>query len=848
MTKNLSLWFRLLSMYRIKSPLGLPRKKNPYRIIVNLLFVFIVGPLFLFSLFFLQAWLFFAQDLPETKALVIAGEESSEILDRDGNLLKILYLTERRIYVPLSDISPYALDATVSSEDERFFQHHGVDLKAVVRALITNLLTIDYTEGGSTITQQLARNVFLSKDKTLTRKIREIILSFRIEQRFTKSEILELYLNQAYFGEGCYGIETASRKYFGKNAKDLSLEEASLLISVLPAPSALSIFTSLDKIKPHQRNVLQKMVENHYISQKEANEAYHQEVNIISISGFSDNETLLPDNLDYFVDYVKEEVVKKMSAQELYKGGLRIHTTLHPSIQRLCNQKFQEVLQEAEKNQQIPSQALDTLGVIQPQGAVVAVSPANGQILAMIGGRSYENTKFNRCLAERQSGSSFKVFPYVAAIDQGLLGPDTILSSEAINIDGWKPREWTSGFFGSMSVRRAIAISSNIVAVKVALRAGLDNVAKYAEKMGLKTPMLAVPSMALGSLEVRPLDMAMAYSVLSNGGKHHEPQAILWIEKRKTGQKLFEANTDKSQQVVSPQAAFLMTDLLKEPFTPSGTASALRIPGVSMAGKTGTTENFRDGWFVGYTPSISLSVYVGSDSKDIDLSAVQNYGSVFAGQIFKKIVQTLYQQKYFIDEDWKVPQGLVRIRICRETNLKANSSCPVIIDTRIESSLLGLCPKKHPLPEEKEEKKEDSSQENKDGLSDQPNPQDPKDSSGDQKPLPPTNTPPDQSSPNVPDRSLYEPPKVDTGDFSISFGTAYLRVGSPTEINFQIFDPQGRSVELYLAGQLVAILTDYPYRYYYLPDTSGIILLQAVLRDSSHQIIGNKILNFYVFP
>ncbi len=837
-------------IYPLNTSSSLLRKKKPYRLIGNLLLILLVSLVFFSSVFVLQIWIFFSKDLPETKAIVIAGEESSEVLDRDGRVLKILYLTERRIYVSLTDISPFVIDAVVASEDERFYKHIGVDMKAVLRAIASNIISRDYAEGGSTITQQLARNVFLSKEKTITRKVREIIMSLRIEQRFTKTEILELYLNQAYFGEGCYGVETAARKYFGKHAKELNLEEASLLISILPAPSALSLFSPSQQIKDFQKNVLNKMVDNHYITQDQADKAYLMEVKISNQKAFSDNETILPDGLDYYIDYVKEEVVSKLSAQELYKGGLRIHTNLHPSIQGLCFRKFNEVLAQAEKDGKLPSSVQDQAGVKQPQGAVVAVSAKTGDIFAMVGGRDYTNTKFNRSLAERQSGSSFKVFPYVAAIDQGLLGPESILVSEAMNIDGWRPKEWTSGYFGAMTARRAIGISSNIASVKVALRVGLEQTAAYAVKMGLTTPMLPVPSMALGSLEVKPLDMAIANAVIANGGKHCKPSAISLIERRKTGQKLFQASKEY-QQVISPQAAYLMTELLKEPFKSSGTASSLDIPGVPMAGKTGTTENFRDGWFVGFTPSVVLAVYVGSDSKDIDLSAVQNYGSVFAGQIFKQIVQTLYQQKFFIDQDWKEPQGLVQVRICRETGLRANSSCPAITETRVESSILGICPKKHTLPPPTEKNPKEKTDNKEDNSSEKEKNQDPEAGKAPESSVPPpkdeTPPPPPPPKKEEPDQSLYTPPSVDTGDFSVYFGSANLRIGSPTEIGFNIFDPRGNSIELYLNGQLVAILTDYPYRYYYVPDIPGVNLLQAILRSSSGDIIGNKILNYYVF-
>lgn len=811
------------------------------------------------SLFGYQVVSQYSRELPQAKNLVIRTEESSQILDRNKNVLKTLFLSEQRIYDPLTDISKHMQNAVIASEDERFYQHNGFDPKAVIRAIFHNLLSGDFAEGGSTITQQLARNVFLTADKTISRKVKEIILSIRIEQNYKKTEILELYLNQAFFGEGCYGVETASRKYFNKHAKDLTLAEASLLTAVLPAPSVYSIRYSLPIVKEQQKTVLYKMRINGYITEAEEKKALETIVKLSSGNTLPDNQTILADGSDYFVDYVKEEVQKKLSFSELYKGGLKIQTTIDPGIQKIAFSSFTKILDEGQKTGSLPTGRKDSKGTIQPQGAVVVLSPKTGEILAMVGGRNYQNTKFNRSTALRQPGSSFKIFAYTAAIDTGVLSPESILVSEPVNIDGWRPREWTYGYFGAMSVRRAIAISSNIAAVKATMKVGLDKTVEYAKRLGIKSELIAVPSIALGSVEVRPLDMASAYGVLSNRGKYLEPNSILKIEKRNFSEPLF-VPKNVAKQVISPQAAYIMTDLLKGPISPDGTASQVGIPDLYMAGKTGTTENFRDGWFVGYTPYFSISVYVGSDSKEVDLSAVQNYGSVFSGKIFKSIMNQIYFGKgntHIPNTDWERPEGLIQLKICMVTGKIANISCPFHYETHILGSEPGVCEQKH-VPKKIVEKDKKTKDPAKKVPDDKKTTTDDKNTAEKPKePDQPANPPETPSEPNnpteppptaPPNQSFTKPPISDSDTFRVEFSSNKIKKGSPVEINFQINDPTGSSLEIFINGNLVAYLTDYPFRYYYFPEEEGENLFQAVLKNSNGSILGSKIFYFYVFP
>jgi penicillin-binding protein 1A len=798
----------------------------------------------------------YAAELPAAKDIIIRSEESSQVLDRNNRVIKTLYLSEQRVYISLSDVSNYLQNAVVASEDERFFKHNGFDFRGFMRAVYSNMVSGDFAEGGSTITQQLARDIYLTNDKTITRKIKEIILSLRIEQNYKKTEILELYLNQAYFGESCYGVETASKKYFNKRAKDLDLAEASLLTAVLPAPSVYSLRGSMELVKKQQTIVLAKMVANGYITQQEADLAYKKNVVINTGNTLPNNQTLLADGSDYFLDFIKEEVQKTVSFSELYKGGLKIYTTFDPEIQKIAFQSLKKVLEEGQKNGSLPTNKKDKLGVIQPQGAVVVLSPKTGEIYAMVGGRDYLNTKFNRATALRQPGSAFKTFVYTAAIDSGVLAPESILVSEPINVDGWRPKEWSYSYFGALTVRQAIRISSNIAAVKAILRVGVQKVVDYAKKMGIQSPLLAVPSIALGTVEVKPIDMASAYSVIANKGLLNPPYSLVKIEKRNYLDPVF-SHKQSTKQVISPQSAYLMADLLKEPISPDGTASAVGIPGLYMAGKTGTTENFKDGWFVGFTPYISIAIYVGSDSKAVDLSSVTNYGSVFSGKTFRSIMSQLYfgpLKKRFPNTDWEAPQGFIRLKICTVTGKLANITCPFRWETYIYGNEPILCPQKHTLPK-KEEKTPDKPDTKKPSdpktPSDPANPGDKKDPTqppGEQKPTPPVPEPPDNpTEPTIPENSFNKPPLSDTDAFRVEFSSSRIKKGSPVEIDLQVNDQNGVSFEIFINGNLLAYLNEYPFRHYYLPEESGENLFQAVLKDKDGNILGTKILYFYVF-
>ncbi len=441
---------------------------------------------------------------------------------------------------------------------------------------------------------QLARELFLSKEVTLERKIKEMILALRLEKLYSKEEILTYYINQVFFGSGAYGVEAAARRYFGKHAKDLTLSESAMLVGVLPSPSLYNPIVDFERAKIEQKRVLQRMVKNGYITQEEADKAYEEEIVLKEYK-----EDISNDPNGWFIDYVKDRVREILGEEILYKGGLKIYTTIDPKIQNLAYTTFNKIIEDNVKAK-IFSDKKDELGVRQPQGAVVILDPKTGEILAMVGGRDYSETQFNRALALRKPGSSFKIFDYTPAIENGVVTPATILVSEEIEIAGWKPTEWEEEgkFFGPLDVRRALEKSSNICAVKTGIRTGLDRVVYYARKMGIRTPLEPYYSTTIGGFEVTPLDMAVAYGVLANMGERVDARGITKILGR-DGRPLFESKPNPVR-VVSQEASYVMTDLFKS-------VTYYYFPefrGTPLACKSGTAGDFTSGWFIGYTKDL----------------------------------------------------------------------------------------------------------------------------------------------------------------------------------------------------------------------------------------------------
>ncbi|NTU61010.1 MAG: PBP1A family penicillin-binding protein, partial [Caldiserica bacterium] len=635
------------------------------------------------------------KETPRDKA-----RETIKIYDIKNNLIDEFDSGENREYVELTKIKKITQQAFVSAEDERFYVNNGFDIRSMLRAMFRNMVSGDSGEGGSTITQQLARNVYLNSfEKTFSRKMKEILLSIEIEKKYDKPKILEFYLNQVYFGCQAYGIEAASKTYFGKNAGKLDLAESAMLAGVLTSPSTINPFSDLERAKLAQVSVLTKMVDNGYIKLWQKEQALDEKLKFAKLTTKKNVSSI-----NYFIDFVKEELNSRVGQSVVLRGGLEVYTTVDPEIQKAGEDAVNIVLDGAERAGDFGKVSVNAYGAKQPQGALAAIDVKTGWIQALVGGRDYKTTQFNRTLSLRPPGSTFKTFVYATAFEEGGYSPYSYVRSSPISIDGWNPTEWFTGYFGTITVQYAIQESSNICAIRALLDVGMENVAKKTKKMaGIgeisflgDREILAVPSMALGTVEMRPIEMASAGQTIANMGKHMVPTSIYKIVNRKNNSTIFNAdlqNNLKDNQVIAETTAYDMITCLKR-VVRYGTGKTANVPWIPCAGKTGTTTNFRDGWFMGFTPRISASVYVGADTSDTDLSFVQNYGSKYSAAIWREFIKRVPHKNL---SDWVEPRGeWETARVCEETGLLPNSTCT--FDTkrfRKGKAPTAICPRQH---------------------------------------------------------------------------------------------------------------------------------------------------------
>lgn len=616
-----------------------PKKKSPMRrflwIVGILVFLIIAGA----GCGFIGATM---SDLPEVANVKPAA--SSQIYDVHGNLITTVHATENRLPVKLSQVPKDLQNAFIATEDNRFYSHHGVDPIGIMRAIWVNIAHDGVVEGGSTITQQLARNAFLTQDRTLKRKIMEAMLAIRIEQYYTKQEILEMYLNQIYFGQGAYGVQAAAHVYFGKNVQDLDLAQSAMLAGLPQSPNYYSPLTNYKAGKARQAVVLGQMVKYDYIDQATADKAKDEDLGLRekSEAAHSDN------NASYFIDYVISEIAEKYGDDAVYKDGLKIYTTI--------DMKAQDAAVQAMHN--LPNFYTDDKGLTQPQGALIAINPHNGYIVAMVGGRGDDS--FNRAvLAERQPGSAFKPFVYLAAIQDGMtLG--TVMDDKKIEFNGWSPKNYEGTYSGQMTLRYALQHSVNTIAVQLADAVGMRKVLNLASSLGITTlddskdNNLAA---ALGGLTngVKPIDMAVAYGTLANGGVKVKPVAITKIVDR-NGQ-VVEENSTEEQRVVDPKYAYVITNMLESVMS-GGTGGGASI-GRPAAGKTGTTDESKDAWFVGYTPDLVAAVWMGDDYGIETLDGIT--GGTVPAVIWRDFMSQALNAMEIPASDFTVPPGAASI-------------------------------------------------------------------------------------------------------------------------------------------------------------------------------------------
>lgn len=624
--------------------------------------------------------LYFKRTLPSLSRLdQIVPPVKTTIYDRNGEPISELF-QENRVLVPLEELPVPLVDAVLVTEDRRFREHWGVSLSDNLRALLVDIRTGRKAQGGSTITQQLARNLFLTHEKVITRKIREVLLAIEIEKRYTKDEILEMYLNQIYFGHGAYGVEAAARLYFGKPARDLSLGESALLAAIPKNPAGYSPIRHPAAAIERAKVILGLMAEAGVVTREQADAAAAE---LKPIAGRRGRVREAP----YFVEYVRQELQSHYPPEVLYGGGLKITTTLDLGLQRAAEEAIEGRLSGLERRMGYRVRLGDEIepeggrpGVRETgyiQGALLALEPRTGEIRAMVGGRDFGDSHFNRAVqARRQPGSAFKVFVYTAAIDRGLRPSDICLDTPLVipvaGAEDYRPQNIDGEFRGPMTIRDALKKSINIPAIRTLLRLTPEVVVEYARRLGVTSDLLPVPSLALGSSEVTLLEMVSALSVFPNQGVRAEPTAILRIEDR-DGHVLEEARP-RLREALSPQTAYVMTTLL-ESVVNEGTAARIRGSGFrgAVAGKTGTPNDYTDAWFIGFTPQLVCGVWVGFDRKAT--IGDDQTGSRTALPIWIDFMTAAGRTD---DPPFPRPEGIVEKVVCHETGLLGTARCPEV--------------------------------------------------------------------------------------------------------------------------------------------------------------------------
>jgi len=539
------------------------------------------------------------RNLPDVRVLqTYTPSETTHIYDIKGKQLASIHGEANREVVPLDKISPHLKRAVIAIEDSYFYSHQGVNVGAVARAFSQNFNHGRTVEGGSTLTMQLVKNLFLSPKRAFSRKIAEAVLALRIEQIFKKDQILELYLNQVYWGHNTYGVQTAAQTYFAKPASDLTLAESAMMAGLIQSPEALSPLVDLKAATLRQHDVLHRMVELKWITPQEEAVARKQPIKLGKRTSFQSSE------MPYVTDAVVEELTKKFGRDAVLKGGMRIQTTIDSRLQRIGEDTARRWIQ-----------TLNYEGVYADQMAIVSVDPRTHFIKAMVGGINYKKSQFNRAMnAQRQPGSSFKPFIYYAAFASGKYTPDsTVYDSPVSYPDGnetYSPRNYDGTFAGAITIRKALEISRNVPAVKLGQEVGLNKVIEICRSLGIKSPIDPVISLPLGAVDLTPLEMAGAYATFASNGWYSDPTLIVQVTDS-SGNVLLD-NTPKPRLVLDSWAAASLNDTLQGVVS-RGTATAAQI-GRPAAGKTGTTSSERDIWFVGYVPQLATAVWVGNDN------------------------------------------------------------------------------------------------------------------------------------------------------------------------------------------------------------------------------------------
>jgi 1A family penicillin-binding protein len=626
------------------------------------------------------AWFYMGVGLPRLEDLEKHRiDQTSKIIAADGTVITELHGEQNRENVGLDQICPDLQHAVIAIEDERFYQHGGVDWTAIMRAFWTNVVQGRVVQGASTITQQYIKNTLTGKERTYWRKLEEAGLANQLERRYSKDKILEMYLNDVYFGQGCYGVKTASRTFFGKEPSELALEEAALLAAVIRIPNYYSPYLNIDAARKRRNVVLDKMKELGYITSYQAAEAKSTDVVVQPIPEEAPSP-LAP----YFVEYVKKYLYNVFAADPelrakfgdlspddiIFRGGLRVFTTLDLELQRYAEDAI--------------ASTLDRAG--DPSAALCAVDPRSGEIKAMVGGRDYSQLQYNiAAQGGRQPGSAFKAFVLTTAISNGISPYKTYDSSpttlEFTDGTKWKVGNAEGSSYGTINVYTATVRSVNVVYARIIKDVGPQRVAQMAQAMGITSEVPPYPSIALGTSEVNPLEMASAFGTLANNGSYVPPICVTRVTDA-DGNVVFE-NHPKGKRVVREDVAAVVNSILQDAVR-YGTGRAARIDR-PQAGKTGTTDDYADAWFCGYTPDLSAAVWVGYPEGRIPMRSVHGitvYGGTFPAQIWRKFMEKALEGVTASDFPKAEFSGMddesdqVSVTICTDSGMKATPFCP----------------------------------------------------------------------------------------------------------------------------------------------------------------------------
>jgi penicillin-binding protein 1A len=622
--------------------------------------------LFLFGIIFGSVTGFFialTRDLPQIRNLESFKPSSiTRIYSADEVLLAEFYI-EKRDPVPIKIIPDYLKKALIVTEDRSFYQHSGIDMKGILRAIYRDIKAGKFVEGASTLTQQLSKTLFLQPRKTLLRKAKEAFLSFQIERRYTKDEILELYLNQVYFGSGAYGVESAARIYFGKSVSDLDLSECALLAGLPKSPSRYSPLIDKDLALKRRNTVLKQMKDTGVISQAVFNIAKEEPLNLAK-----QNKTTV--KAPYFIESIKLFLENTVGSSRLYKGGLTVITTLDFKLQKaaeLAVEKGLSALKRRMKQQFIKNP--------DPQCALVSLDVLSGGILAMVGGSDFSKTRFNRAtIAKRQPGSAFKPILYAYAIEQGFSQNKIILDAPVVFKIGnrkkeWEPKNFSDDYKGEMTLRMALALSKNIPAVRLIEMLGPSSVVRFAHSMGIESTLYPNLSLALGTSGVKLINLTAAYSVFPNKGKLIEPYGVVEVMDA-NGRMIWRVKPQK-KAVMSRESAAIITDMLRSVIQ-NGTAKKAKVIQRPIAGKTGTTDEFKDALFIGFSPSITTGVWVGQDT----------FATIGKGETGARAALPIwieFMQKALLNRPvqyFDIPDDVVKVSIDPSTGLLTKDDSP----------------------------------------------------------------------------------------------------------------------------------------------------------------------------